>query len=106
MSGRRRPGTAAVLAAGLVVALLLAGVASSFASTAPDGLEKVAGDQGFLGTADAHALDASPVAGYAVDGVDDERLATGAAGVAGVLVTFALGTGLFLLVRRRPARTR
>lgn len=95
-----------MLAAGLAAALLLAGVASSVASTAPDGLEKVAADEGFLGTADGHALDGSPVAGYAVDGVGDERLATGAAGVAGVLATFALGTGLFLLVRRRPARTR
>lgn len=98
----RRPRTAAVVVAGLAVALLLAGVGSAFASSAPDGLAKVAEVQGFAGTERTHDLAASPVAGYEVDGVDGPA-STGLAGVLGVVVTFALGTGLFLLVRRRPA---
>lgn len=90
--------------AGLVVALLMAGVAGAVASDSPDGLERVAGDQGFAGEADDHALAGSPVADYRVDGVDDERVSTGLAGVLGVVVTFAAGTGLLLAVRRRASR--
>ena len=39
-----------------------------------------------------------PTAGYAVEGVDDDRLSTGLAGVIGVTVTFAIAGGLFLVV--------
>lgn len=91
------------LVAGLLVALLLAGVVSGFASSSPDGLERVAQDQGFAATAKDSPLAGSPVADYAVDGVEHERLSTGLAGVAGVAVTFTFGLGLFLLVRRRDA---
>jgi PDGLE domain-containing protein len=86
---------------GLVVALFLALVVSGFASSSPDGLEKVAGDKGFLSTARDHLFGNSPVADYGVKGVGNARLSTGLAGVIGVLVTFAFGWGLFRLVRRR-----
>jgi cobalt/nickel transport protein len=97
-SSKRTPG---FLLAGLLVALLLAGVVSGFASDDPDGLEKVAEEQGFLDAADDHALADGPLADYAVSGVDNERLSTGLAGVLGVTITFAFGLGLFALVRRR-----
>jgi cobalt/nickel transport protein len=42
------------------------------------------------------------VADYGVDGVDNERVSTGLAGLIGVVVTFGLGCALFLLVRKRP----
>ncbi|MBA2280841.1 MAG: PDGLE domain-containing protein, partial [Acidimicrobiia bacterium] len=71
----------AFIAAGLVVALALAGFVSPYDSGAPDGLERVAIDNGFAGEADPHALGDGPTAGYAVRGVDDERLSTGLAGV-------------------------
>ena len=88
------------LLAGFLVALLLAGIVSGFASSSPDGLEKVAEDKGFLETGRDSALKDSPVADYGVKGVDDERLSTGLAGVIGVTITFAFGLGLFALVRR------
>jgi cobalt/nickel transport protein len=88
------------LLAGLLVSLLLAGIVSGFASSDPDGLEKVAEDKGFLDTARDSALVDSPVADYAVEGVDNERLSTGLAGIIGVTITFAFGVGLFVLVRR------
>jgi cobalt/nickel transport protein len=51
-----------------------------------------------------HELADSPLAGYGFRGIGNEPLATGLAGVVGVLVTFAAGGGLFWLVRRsRPA---
>lgn len=86
---------------GLLLALALAGIVSFYASSQPDGLEKVAGDTGFLATAEDHDLAESPLADYGVDGVDDARLSVGLAGVLGVTVTLALGGGLFWLARRR-----
>lgn len=96
-----------VIVAGLVLALLLAGFASYYASSDPDGLTKVAADQGFDRAATDHDLDDSPLGGYEVDGVQDSRLSGGLAGVIGVGVTFLVVGGLVLLVRRtgpRPTR--
>jgi cobalt/nickel transport system permease protein len=91
------------LAAGLVVALLLAGVVSFYASAAPDGLEKVAADKGLDAQARDHGLSGSPFADYGTRGVEDGRLSGGLAGVAGVLVTFGAGGMLFYLLRGREA---
>jgi cobalt/nickel transport protein len=88
------------LLAGLLVALVLAGLVSGFASSDPDGLEKVAEDKGFAETAEEHALAEGPLSDYSLRGVEDERLSTGLAGVIGVGITFAFGLGLFALVRR------
>jgi cobalt/nickel transport system permease protein len=90
----------AFLLVGLLVALVLAGLASGFASSSPDGLNRVAIDKGFADTEIEHDLADSPVAGYAVENVENERLSTGLAGVLGVGTTFAFGLGLFALVRR------
>jgi cobalt/nickel transport protein len=89
------------LIAGLLVAIGLALVVSPFASTSPDGLEKVAEDKGFLETAKDHLFADSPLADYAVKGVGNERLSTGLSGLIGVLLTFGVGWGLFALVRGR-----
>ena len=93
------------IGAGLVVALLLAGLVSFYASSSPDGLEKVAADKGLDANAEPHSLGNGPLADYGVRGVDDERLSVGLAGIVGVGVTFVVSGGLFLLVRRRGAGT-
>jgi hypothetical protein len=100
-AGRRR--TRGLLLAGLVVALLLAGVGSYYASSRPDGLEWSAEEEGFLDTARDSAAADSPLADYGVAGIGDARLSGGLAGVAGVLVTLVLAGGVTLLVRRRTA---
>ncbi len=87
------------IGAGLAVALLLAFAVSPEASSKPDGLEKVAIDKGFIDTAQDHDMADSPLADYGVEGVDNERLSTGLAGIIGVTVTFAIGLGLFGLLR-------
>jgi cobalt/nickel transport protein len=94
------------LVAGLLVTVGLALVVSGFASSSPDGLEKVAEDKGFLETAKDHAFADGPLADYTVRGVDNERLSTGLSGLIGVLITFGLGLALFAaLVRvRRSGR--
>jgi cobalt/nickel transport protein len=86
---------------GVLVSALLAGGASFYASSHPDGLEKVAGDIGFLETAKDHANSGSALADYGVKGVENERLSVGTAGVIGVVATGAASGGLFLLLRRK-----
>jgi PDGLE domain len=85
--------------AGLLVGLGLAIFAGPFASSEPDGLEKVATEEGFDGAAENHDLADGPLADYGVEGVDDPRVGTGLAGLIGVLVTFGIGLALFGVVR-------
>ncbi|GAW52235.1 MULTISPECIES: PDGLE domain-containing protein [unclassified Nocardioides] len=85
----------------LVVALLLAGVVSYYASSAPDGLNRVAQDTGISRTEKQHAAADGPLAGYSAKDVDNQRLSGGLAGVAGVVVVLVLAGGLALVVRRR-----
>jgi len=91
----------AFLVAGLLIALLLAGVISFYASAAPDGLEKVAADKGMAAQSREHGLTGSPFADYGTKGVENGRLSGGLAGVAGVLVTLGAGGALFFTLGRR-----
>jgi hypothetical protein len=87
------------VAGGLLVAIGLAMLASGFASSSPDGLNKVAEDHGFAANARQHLFENGPLAGYAVKGVNGDRLSTGISGLIGVLVTFGIGLALFALLR-------
>ncbi len=97
----RRPSTRGLLVVGLLVALLVAGVGSLAASRSPDGLERVAGDQGFADREQRHAAADGPFADYRARGVGDGPLADGLAGVVGTVVVLGLAGGLFLVLRRR-----
>jgi cobalt/nickel transport protein len=92
------------LLGGLLVVVGLALFVSGFASSSPDGLEKVAGDKGFLQTARDHLFADGPLADYTVRGIDNERLSTGVSGLIGVLVTFGVGFALFALLRALRTR--
>lgn len=104
---------------GLLVALLLAGGVSLFASANPDGLDSVtragctfnAQDEVVSGSclaqkAREHGLAGSPFAGYATEGVAGSA-STAISGVVGVLVTLGVAFGVTLVLRRRtsPARS-
>ncbi|MEU6402978.1 energy-coupling factor ABC transporter permease [Streptomyces sp. NPDC046985] len=86
---------------GLVASLVLAGFVSFYASASPDGLEKVARDQGIDKRERPHASSDSPLAGYGVKDVSDARLSGGLAGVIGVGATVVVGSSVFWAVRRR-----
>ncbi|NGN68789.1 cobalt ABC transporter permease [Streptomyces sp. A7024] len=90
-----------LLIAGVLVSLVLAGGVSFYASSNPDGLEKVAGDKGMDKNEKDHAAKDSPLADYSTKDVGDERLSGGLAGVIGVAATLAVGSGVFVVVRRR-----
>jgi cobalt/nickel transport protein len=88
-------------AVALIVSLLVAGVASYYASAHPDGLEYVAEQTGFIDSAEDSATSDSPLADYQTEGVDDARISGGLAGIIGVVVMLVLSSGLFWLIRRR-----
>ena len=90
----------------LFVTLFLAGGVSYYASSSPDGLEKVAEDIGFIETAEDHTYAEGALADYGVKGVENPRLSTGLAGVIGVVATGVVSTGIFMLVRRKSGDTR
>ncbi|HEX5782088.1 MAG TPA: PDGLE domain-containing protein [Solirubrobacteraceae bacterium] len=88
----------------LAVAIGLATAVSPYASSSPDGLEKVAGDKAFLDQGRLHSVQAeSPVPDYAFPGIENERVATGLAGFVGTLMVFGVGYGLVVTTRRRTA---
>lgn len=80
----------------LLVSIGLAGIVSFYASSSPDGLEKVAGDIGFIETAKDHTLDNSALADYGVAGIENERLSVGIAGILGVIAT---GLLMYLIIK-------
>ena len=88
-----------------VIGLLLAlGVAllSPLASPHPDGLERVAEDEGFLDQAEDAPYEVIP--DYAFPGIENEATATIVAGLAGTVLLFVLGYALAWLLRRRTER--
>ncbi|MFE3738041.1 energy-coupling factor ABC transporter permease [Streptomyces sp. NPDC059134] len=97
--------TRTVWAAGLAAAVVLAGFVSFYASADPDGLEKVAADQGIDKKTEEHHTAGSPLADYGVKDISDARISGGLAGVIGVGATVAVGSGVFWAVRRRRTAT-
>ena len=93
------------LAAGFLVSLFLAGVVSFYASSHPDGLEKVAEDIGFIETAKDHTYADGALADYGVKGIENERASVGVAGVIGVIGTAIVGGLLFKFLVRKPKKT-
>ena len=90
------------LAAGFLVSIFLAGVVSFYASSDPDGLEKVAEDIGFIETAKDHTYADGVLADYGVKGIENERASVGVAGVIGVIGTAVVAGLLFTFISRKP----
>jgi len=86
---------------GLLAALFLAFFISPFASSWPDGLEKVALDKGFLEKGEVTPVFTSPVPDYAWPGTKSERMATSLAGIFGTLLVFSAGYAVATLLRKR-----
>ncbi len=80
----------------MLVTIGLAGIVSFYASSSPDGLEKVAEDVGFIETAKDHSIYNSALADYGVAGIENERLSVGIAGIIGVIAT---GVLMYLIIK-------
>jgi cobalt/nickel transport system permease protein len=98
LSGRSRMWSFVI--AGLVVAIALVVFVAPFASGSPDGLESVA-EEHATATAGEPVWDLSPLGGYQLPGIDDERLSTALAGLIGTVVIFALIVGAGWMIGRR-----
>lgn len=86
---------------GLGVSLVLAVGLSPFASSAPDGLERVAHDKGFAEKGERPAAWAwAPLSDYGIAGKEG-WWPTCAAGAVGTLAVFAAAVGLGKLLARR-----
>jgi hypothetical protein len=95
-----RKGVWTLVFVGLVISLIIAGVVSYYADSNPDGLERVAEDQGFIEDAQDSANADIFAADYGIAGIEDERLSVGLAGVLGVVVMCVVAFGLFWLLGR------
>ena len=88
-----------LLVVGLLVSIVIAGFLSYYASSQPDGLEKVTADQGL----DVNAVDSANsdivLADYGVAGVENERASVFLGGLIGVAITGLAGAGLFFWLR-------
>jgi hypothetical protein len=96
----KRGTVAVIVGLALAVAFGLAFFVSPYASSEPDGLERVAIDSGFADQAREHALADGPLADYSVSGVDGAGLSTGLAGLIGVALCFLIGLSTMWIVRR------
>ena len=96
--GRIKP--RALMMAAVVVALFLAAIVSQFSVGGPDGLQRVAEDQGFAESAQDQSLGGGLFAQYATDGITNEAVSLAVAGAAGTLITLAVGFGMFHSLRR------
>jgi hypothetical protein len=85
-------------AVGLLLALTVA-LFSPLASPHPDGLERVAEDQGFMDRAKDAPFQI--IADYAFPGIQNEAVATIVSGLVGTAVMFGVGYGLAWVLRRR-----
>lgn len=92
-----------LLAGGLVAALLVVIVLAPIASSDPDGLVRVAEDEGFSDEAQGSPFELLP--GYSIPGVDNEAASTILAGTIGTLAVAALALAAGWLLRQR-ARSR
>jgi cobalt/nickel transport system permease protein len=88
---------------GVLVSLVIAGFLSFYASSQPDGLEKVSADQGLDVTVVDSANSDIVLADYGVAGVEDDRTSAFLGGVIGVAITGLAGFGLYIWVRNPQA---
>lgn len=85
------------VAIGLIISAVVAGVISYFASSHPDGLEKVSGDKGLDANVVTSPASNSFLADYGIDGIANS---TGIAGLIGVLITALVGYALIKWVSK------
>jgi ABC-type Fe3+ transport system permease subunit len=89
-------------AIGIAIAALVVIVLAPLASSDPDGLERVAEDQGFIER--AQNFFSGLLGDYAIPGVDNEWLSTILAGLLGVVIVVAIVLILGRVVARRRAQ--
>jgi cobalt/nickel transport protein len=88
----------------ILLALIIAFFLSPWASSLPDGLERVAENLGFMQKAGDGSLTLwkkAPLADYKFPGLAGDGWATAVSGVLGTLIMVALGWGIGRLLRKK-----
>jgi cobalt/nickel transport system permease protein len=101
----RRATVSTFVVAGLIVCLTLVFLIAPHASTAPDGLNRVAAQHGLDVGATRSPAAGGPLAGYQVRGAAHDGWSRGVAGGLGVAVTFAVSVAGTRLLATRRTRT-
>ncbi len=92
------------LAGALAAALVLAGLLSPFASSSPDGLERVAKDNGFAEKSDGDPVwKWTPLQDYVTPGIANGHIAAASAGVIGTVIVFGCTYGIAKALKRNRA---
>lgn len=86
---------------GLIISTALVFLIAPFASSWPDGLERVAINLGFIEKGVGSSTLRSPMPDYMLNFIKNERLSTVLAGLIGVMVMFSLVYVIGLLLKRR-----
>jgi len=88
---------------GLGITLLLVLFLSPFASTSPDGLEKVAETKGFAEQGESWKFwKYAPLTDYTLPGIKNEKVSTALSGLIGTLAIFLIALGVGKLIKKIP----
>ena len=91
---------------GLCAALLVGGFISLFASSRPDGLQRVATDKGFLRKGEVRPAVSAPIPDYALQGLKNKKLALSLSGILGTFLVFGVGYTAGVLLSLSKSRDR
>lgn len=91
---------------GLVIALIMAGIISLFASSSPDGLERYSidlfgGEEKLEEHTQGKEVINSPMPDYAIPGIENETLSASLAGVMGVILIFVFVITVGMLLKNK-----
>ena len=89
-----------------LLSIALAVFISPFASTSPDGLERVAEDKEFLHNAEGQEKISAPLPDYSVPGIGGEGLSTSLAGLIGTIITFVIAGGIAFVLKKKEKNTK
>jgi cobalt/nickel transport system permease protein len=105
--GRSNKDVWGLAGAGLILAIMLALLGSPFASSSPDGLEKVAEEKGFAAAASENTIVWTNVLfpDYKIKSLESEKVSTSLAGLIGTMVVFGFGFVAIRFMVRAPAKT-
>ena len=91
---------------GLGISLLLALFLSPFASTSPDGLEKVAEMKGFSKKGEGWKLwKYAPLSDYAIPWIKNEKVSTALSGSIGTLAIFLIVLGVGRIIKKSSTKS-
>lgn len=90
-----------IVIAGILIAISIAVFLSPFASSFPDGLERVAEKYGFSHMDQKNVSEKSvPAADYTLPGIKNKKNSTAAAGLIGTLAVFLIAWGAGVLLNK------